>query len=57
MRAQHDRIDWSWQGKAVSVGVTRAGAGPVVLMLPALSSISTRHEMRPPRAPARAGPF
>ena len=29
------------------LGVTRMGAGPTVLMLPALSSISTRGEMRP----------
>ena len=47
MQAQHHRIDWNWQGEAVSVGVTRAGAGPALLMLPALSSISTRREMRP----------
>jgi pimeloyl-ACP methyl ester carboxylesterase len=47
MQAQPYRIDWNWQGEAVSVGVTRAGAGPALLMLPALSSISTRREMRP----------
>ena len=29
------------------LGVTRMGAGPTLLMLPALSSISTRQEMRP----------
>jgi pimeloyl-ACP methyl ester carboxylesterase len=47
MQVHPDRIDWSWQGKAVRLGVTRLGSGPAVLMLPALSSISTRGEMRP----------
>src|SRR5262249_4858294 len=47
MRVHHDCIDWSWQGKAMRLGVTRKGAGPTILMLPALSSISTRGEMRP----------
>jgi pimeloyl-ACP methyl ester carboxylesterase len=47
MRVHADHIDWSWQGKAVRLGVTRIGAGPTILMLPALSSISTRGEMRP----------
>jgi pimeloyl-ACP methyl ester carboxylesterase len=40
-------IDWSWQGKPLRLGVTRLGAGPSLLLLPALSSISTRAEMRP----------
>jgi pimeloyl-ACP methyl ester carboxylesterase len=31
----------------LSLGVTRLGAGPTTLLLPALSSISTREEMRP----------
>jgi len=47
MQIHHDHIDWSWQGAPVRLGVTRMGAGPTVLMLPALSSISTRGEMRP----------
>jgi len=47
MRIHRDHIDWSWQGAAVRLGVTRMGAGPTILMLPALSSISTRGEMRP----------
>jgi pimeloyl-ACP methyl ester carboxylesterase len=38
---------WTWQGHAVELGVDRAGAGPAVLLLPALSSISTRKEMEP----------
>jgi pimeloyl-ACP methyl ester carboxylesterase len=47
MQIHRDHIDWSWQGAPVRLGVTRMGAGPTVLMLPALSSISTRGEMRP----------
>ena len=47
MQIYRDHIDWSWQGAPVRLGVTRMGAGPTVLMLPALSSISTRGEMRP----------
>jgi pimeloyl-ACP methyl ester carboxylesterase len=49
MQLHRDRIEWNWRGTAVEVGVTRAGAGagPVLLMLPAMSSISTRGEMRP----------
>jgi len=42
-----DHVAWSWQGNLMLLGVTRMGAGPRVLMLPALSSISTRGEMRP----------
>jgi pimeloyl-ACP methyl ester carboxylesterase len=44
---QEGRIEWVWDGKAVSTGTTRYGEGPSVLLLPALSSISTRREMRP----------
>jgi pimeloyl-ACP methyl ester carboxylesterase len=40
-------IEWNWDGKPVSLGTTAYGSGPLVLMLPALSSISTRAEMRP----------
>jgi pimeloyl-ACP methyl ester carboxylesterase len=40
-------IDWSWRGEVLRLGVTRLGAGPTLLLLPALSSISTREEMRP----------
>jgi pimeloyl-ACP methyl ester carboxylesterase len=38
-------IAWSWNGAEVALGTSRAGAGPRALLLPALSSISTRHEM------------
>ena len=47
MRIGHDRIDWNWHGATIALGMTRIGIGPVLLMLPALSSISTRGEMRP----------
>jgi pimeloyl-ACP methyl ester carboxylesterase len=38
---------WSWQGSETALGVDEAGDGPSVLLLPALSSISTRREMHP----------
>jgi pimeloyl-ACP methyl ester carboxylesterase len=41
-----DHIVWNWKSQAVRVGVDRVGIGPTVLLLPALSSISTRREMR-----------
>lgn len=41
-----DHIVWNWKNQAVRVGVNRLGIGPTVLLLPALSSISTRREMR-----------
>ena len=40
-------LEWNWRGEVIRLGTAAAGAGPKVLMLPALSSISTRHEMRP----------
>jgi pimeloyl-ACP methyl ester carboxylesterase len=39
------RIRWAWQGRDLSLSVDEAGEGPAVLLLPALSSISTRREM------------
>ena len=42
-----DRINWSWRDRAVVLGIETLGKGPVLLLLPALSSISTRAEMRP----------
>jgi pimeloyl-ACP methyl ester carboxylesterase len=47
MQIHRDHLDWSWQGATVRLGVTGMGAGLTILMLPALSSISTRGEMRP----------
>jgi pimeloyl-ACP methyl ester carboxylesterase len=40
-------ITWSWDREAVRVGFDRIVEGSTILLLPALSSISTRHEMRP----------
>jgi pimeloyl-ACP methyl ester carboxylesterase len=42
-----DHIVWNWDGKSIRVGFERLGTGPTVLLLPALSSISTRREMHP----------
>jgi pimeloyl-ACP methyl ester carboxylesterase len=44
---QTDRLVWHWAGKDVSVGYDRMGSGPLVVLFPAPSSISTRLEMRP----------
>ncbi len=42
-----DTLHWNIGGRQVEIGLTRAGRGPAVLLLPALSSISTREEMTP----------
>jgi Alpha/beta hydrolase family len=42
-----DHVVWNWDGQSIRVGFDRLGTGPTVLLLPALSSISTRREMRP----------
>lgn len=47
IEVRDNAMAWRWHGNDVRLGVTRDGAGPRVLMLPALSSISTRGEMRP----------
>ncbi len=47
MILDREEIAWTWLGKTVRLGLDRFGAGPTVLLLPALSSISTRDEMRP----------
>lgn len=41
------QIEWRADGAAVRIGLTRFGSGPGLLLLPALSSISTRAELRP----------
>jgi pimeloyl-ACP methyl ester carboxylesterase len=38
---------WGWRDARIRIGLTRGGDGPTLLLLPALSSISTRAEMRP----------
>jgi pimeloyl-ACP methyl ester carboxylesterase len=40
-------LQWNWRGHLIGLGADSIGADPQVLLLPALSSISTRHEMRP----------
>jgi hypothetical protein len=40
-------ILYSWKNIVTTVGMDEAGSGPSVVLLPALSSISTRAEMRP----------
>jgi pimeloyl-ACP methyl ester carboxylesterase len=40
-------LQWNWRGHPICLGADSIGADPHVLLLPALSSISTRHEMRP----------
>lgn len=44
---EYAEIRWDCDGQELAIGLDRAGAGPRVLMLPALSSISTRREMYP----------
>ena len=44
---QSEQLTWTWNGSTVSLGLDWSGQGSTVLLLPALSSISTRHEMRP----------
>jgi pimeloyl-ACP methyl ester carboxylesterase len=38
-------LDWNWRGQTIRLGADASGTGPEVLLLPALSSISTRREM------------
>ncbi len=42
-----EKIIWRYDGRECSLGLDRVGTGPTVLLLPALSSISTRREVRP----------
>jgi pimeloyl-ACP methyl ester carboxylesterase len=44
---QAEQLSWTWNGSTVALGLDWSGQGPTVLLLPALSSISTRREMRP----------
>ena len=39
-------LEWTWRGETIRLGTDASGTGAPVLLLPALSSISTRHEMR-----------
>src|SRR6202040_3953567 len=40
-------IQCKWDGASITLGMNEAGRGSSVVLLPALSSISTRAEMRP----------
>jgi pimeloyl-ACP methyl ester carboxylesterase len=40
-------LDWNWRGATIRLAAESSGTGPTLLLLPAFSSISTRHEMRP----------
>src|SRR5262245_21148176 len=44
---QTEQTAWRWRGEMIRIGIDRLGDGPSILLLPALSSISTRREMRP----------
>jgi pimeloyl-ACP methyl ester carboxylesterase len=44
---QTERLTWHYDGATIELGADWSGQGPLVLLLPALSSISTRREMRP----------
>jgi pimeloyl-ACP methyl ester carboxylesterase len=44
---QERRVSWRWRDVTVDLGLSIRGDGPTVVMLPALSSISTRREMAP----------
>jgi pimeloyl-ACP methyl ester carboxylesterase len=46
-RMQTEQLTWHYNGTTIELGVDWSGRGPLVLLLPALSSISTRHEMKP----------
>jgi pimeloyl-ACP methyl ester carboxylesterase len=40
-------LEWNWRGETIRLGPDASGTGPRVLLLPALSSISSRREMHP----------
>jgi pimeloyl-ACP methyl ester carboxylesterase len=40
-------FSWVWQGREIVLGLDEAGEGTLVVLFPALSSISSRGEMRP----------
>src|SRR6266566_7393299 len=40
-------LDWNWRGETIRLGADASGSVPKVLLLPALSSISSRREMHP----------
>jgi pimeloyl-ACP methyl ester carboxylesterase len=44
---QTEKLRWQGDGMSIELAADWSGQGPLVLLLPALSSISTRREMRP----------
>jgi pimeloyl-ACP methyl ester carboxylesterase len=44
---REQRVSWRWRDATIDLGLSVRGEGPTVVMLPALSSISTRREMAP----------
>jgi len=44
---QSAQLTWTWRGRSINLGFDTSGQGPTLLLLPALSSISTRREMWP----------
>jgi hypothetical protein len=46
-KMKSEPVIWEWEGKSIDLVMDWCGDGPTVLLLPALSSISTRHEMGP----------
>src|SRR6516164_7244509 len=44
---QTEQLTWHYDGTTIELGADWSGQGPLVLLLPALSSISTRREMGP----------
>jgi hypothetical protein len=44
---QTEQLTWHYDGATIELGADWSGQGPLILLLPALSSISTRREMRP----------
>ena len=44
---QTEKLTWQCDGMSIELAADWSGQGPLVLLLPALSSISTRREMRP----------
>lgn len=40
-------LQWRWQDREIALAFEEVGSGPLLLLLPALSSISTRAEMHP----------
>ena len=44
---QTETLTWQRDGMSIELAADWSGQGPLVLLLPALSSISTRREMHP----------